>query len=178
MKNRNFFTALLIGALLAVALLLFVAAENTTSRSTVSYIQLWADAGQVTRPQWKNWNSAAVVDSVGWITGTGTDTTALGELAPYMTLTVEMNDTSNTDSTGSRIDLYTAVNNQYRRNKTPVFGEFRLAASFTASGDTTLNITASPIFIHQYYFFLATGLAGNKKASAVSQKLTLGLRDF
>ena len=151
----------------------YMLATSETARHVDSYIIQWADTTATTRPQFKNVQSASVVDSLAWITGTGADTTCAFDIYPYMTLWVTLDDTSGDDSTQSVIDFYVAVNNQYRRSKLPVFAEYRRAAQYTVISDTVLNLTHSPIPIGQTGYVTVTGGADNKIESAVKNVLKL-----
>ncbi len=161
--------------LAAVSFGLFIAAGTQTD----SYMLQWADANQTTRPQFKNHNSASVVDSVARIRGLGKDTTCAFIVGDFQSLFVEVNDTSSSDSTAVRLDVYVGVFNQYRRSKTPIFGDCARIGLFTVTTDTVINIFGCDTPFGQVGYIVANGLAANKKAASNYTKVriqTIGQR--
>lgn len=136
-----------------------------TSTQTESYMLQWADANQTARPQFKSITSTSVVDTVSRIRGLGKDTTCAFIIGDFHTMLVEVNDTSASDSTAIRFDVYVGVKNQFRRSKEPIFGDFARVGMFTVTTDTAINIFGCTTPFGQTGYIVANGLAANKKAS-------------
>lgn len=159
--------------LVMLATVAFVFLIAASSGQTESYMLQWADANQTTRPQFKNNNSTSVVDSVARIRGLGKDTTCAFIIGDFQTMFVEVNDTSSSDSTAIRIDVYAGVFNQYRRSKTPIFGDCARVGLFTVTTDTTINIFGCTTPFGQVGYIVANGLAANKKAASNYTKVRI-----
>lgn len=155
--------------LAAVSFGLFIAAGTQTE----SYMLQWADTNQTTRPQFKNNNSTSVVDSVARIRGTGKDTTCAFIVGDFQTMFVEVNDTSSSDSTAIRLDVYAGVFNQYRRSKIPIFGDCARVGIFTVTTDTAINVFDRTTPFGQIGYIVANGLAANKKADSNYTKVRI-----
>lgn len=156
--------------LATVAFFFLIAATNV---QTESYMLQWADANQTVRPQFKNNNSTSVVDSVARIRGLGKDTTCAFIIGDFQTMIVEVNDTSASDSTAIRLDVYVGVFNQYRRSKTPIFGDYARAGMFSVTTDTAINIFGCTSPFGQTGYIIANGLAANKKAASNYTKVRI-----
>lgn len=155
--------------LATVAFLFLIAATNV---QTESYMLQWADANQTVRPQFKN-ISSTVVDSVARIRGLGKDTTCAFVIGDFQTMIVEVNDTSASDSTAIRLDVYVGVFNQYRRSKTPIFGDYARVGLFSVTTDTAINIFGCTSPFGQTGYIIANGLAANKKAASNYTKVRI-----
>lgn len=155
--------------LAAVSFGLFIAASTKTD----SYMLQWADNNTITRPQTKNVDNSSVVDSVGYVTGTGSDTTTVFNVLDFMSMAVTLNDTSDDDSTQVRLDVYVAMFNQYRRRATPLFSEFYRIGQFTVTGDTIINIFGCDTPFGQVGYIDAVGGDDNKKVSATEVRIQM-----
>lgn len=140
---------------------LFIAAGTQTE----SYMLQWADANQTSRPQFKSITSTSVVDTVSRIQGTGKDTSCAFNVSDFQTMFIEVNDTSSSDSTAIRFDVYVGVFNQFRRSKTPIFGDCARIGMFTVTTDTVINIFGCDTPFGQVGYIIANGLGANKKAA-------------
>ena len=158
--------------LVLLATVAFVFLIAATSGQTESYMLQWADANQTTRPQFKN-ISSTVVDSVARIRGLGKDTTCAFIIGDFQTMIVEVNDTSASDSTAIRLDVYVGVFNQYRRSKTPIFGDYARVGLFSVTTDTAINIFGCTSPFGQTGYIIANGLAANKKAASNYTKVRI-----
>lgn len=155
--------------LATVAFVFLIAATNV---QTESYMLQWADANQTARPQFKNIRST-VVDSVARIRGLGKDTTCAFIIGDFQTMIVEVNDTSASDSTAIRLDVYVGVFNQYRPSKTPIFGDYARVGLFSVTTDTAINIFGCTSPFGQTGYIIANGLAANKKAASNYTKVRI-----
>lgn len=155
--------------LAAVSFGLFIAAGTQTE----SYMLQWADANQTVRPQFKSITSTSVVDSVARIRGLGKDTTCAFVVGDFQTMFVEVNDTSASDSTAVRVDVYVGVKNQYRRSKEPIFGDCARIGLFTVTTDTAINIFGCDTPFGQTGFAIVNGLDANKKAAGNYTKVRI-----
>lgn len=158
--------------LVLLATVAFVFLIAASSGQTESYMLQWADANQTVRPQFKN-ISSSVVDSVARIRGLGKDTTCAFIIGDFQTMIVEVNDTSASDSTAIRLDVYVGVFNQYRRSKTPIFGDYARIGLFSVTTDTAINIFGCTSPFGQTGYVIANGLAANKKAASNYTKVRI-----
>lgn len=147
--------------LAAVSFGLFIAAGTQQE----SYMLQWADASSTVRPQFKSTTSTSVVDTVSRIRGLGKDTSCAFIVGDFQSMFIEVNDTSASDSTAIRYDVYVGVFNQFRRSKTPIFGDCARIGLFTVTTDTVINIFGCDTPFGQVAYIVANGLAANKKAS-------------
>lgn len=169
MKTNRIKLATGLVLLATVAFVFLIAATNV---QTESYMLQWADANQTVRPQFKN-ISSTVVDSVARIRGLGKDTTCAFTIGDFQTMIVEVNDTSASDSTAIRLDVYVGVFNQYRRSKTPIFGDYARVGLFSVTTDTAINIFGCTSPFGQTGYIIANGLAANKKAASNYTKVRI-----
>lgn len=140
---------------------------------TESYMLQWADANQTTRPQFKSLTSTSVVDTVARIRGLGKDTTCAFPIGDFQSMYVEVNDTSASDSTAIRVDVYVGVFNQFRPSRTPIFADYARVGMFTVTTDTVINVFGCTTPFGQTGFAIANGLAANKKAASNYTKVRI-----
>lgn len=145
-----------------------------SNRDLDPYIIQWATStyNPATRPEPKNQFSTTLYDTLGSVRGLRRDTTAVFEVRPYMTIKVQLNNPSGSDSTDQTLFYYSASLNQFRKS-VPAWTEFVLVDSARVQSETLTawKITASAIPVDQYGFIISRGNAANKKSAAVTNKL-------
>lgn len=132
---------------------------------------------------WQARMDSSLADTL-WVTGTDTVYTEVLQTWPYMTCGAEVGDSSSTDSSGYKVNMYQWV--YYRTNSTysdSDLGKFVFVKSLTWNGtsellvnDSTIDaagtylssITSSPIFSAPLFRLEIIGTAKNKKSGAGS----------
>lgn len=148
--------------------------NSAGSYDIVSYIVRWQtpDYDPATRPESKNHLLTTATDTLGSIRGTARDTTAIFEIAPFMTALVKLTDAT-TDSANQTFLFYTGNDNQFRKN-VPEWSEFIFVDSLVVSNENLARWDLdNNLPKHKYGFIIARGNETNKKAAAVTAKILL-----
>lgn len=167
-----------VSAFVVLAILWIVAPsfDLGSNRDLDPYIVRWQTSSYdpTTRPEVKNQFLTTATDTLGSVRGLLRDTTAIFEVRPYMTVKIQLSDTSASDSTDQTLLYYSSSDNQFRKN-VPVWSEFVLVDSVRVQSETLTawKITASAIPIDKFGFIIARGNAANNTTSPVFNKLSM-----
>lgn len=161
---------------LAVLWIIAPAFDLGSNRDLDPYIVRWESDGYnpATRPEAKNQFLTTATDTLGSVRGLRRDTTGVFEVRPYMTVKIQLNNPSGSDSTDQTLLYYSSSDNQFRKN-IPVWAEFVLVDSLRVQNETLTawKITASVIPVDKFGLIISRGNAANKKTVAVTNKLSM-----